>query len=75
MIARTALASSGSLLKMPTARNHSLWSNAGDPLTMDPAGMSPWVPALRGHDDAIADIAVSGDAYLAGKDDVLAHHG
>src|SRR5271165_2364444 len=41
---RTVFASSGSLVKIPTARNHCLWSKAGEPLTVAPAGMSPWVP-------------------------------
>src|SRR5664279_2001947 len=41
---RTAFAISGSLLNALTARNHCLCSKAGDPLTMLPAGMSPWVP-------------------------------
>ena len=31
-------------MKIPTARNHCLWSKAGEPLTIAPAGISPWVP-------------------------------
>ena len=31
--------------------------------------------ALRGHDDAVADLAVPGDANLSGQDHVLAHCG
>ena len=34
----------GNLLNSATERIHSLWSKAGDPLTIEPAGMSPWVP-------------------------------
>ena len=32
-------------------------------------------PALGGHDDAIADVAVSGDAHLASQNDILADDG
>ena len=32
----------------------------------------PMGSALGGHDDAIADIAMSGDAHLTGEDDILA---
>src|SRR5258708_8005556 len=41
---RSALANSGSLLKTAVLRSHCLWSNAGEPLTMEPSGMSPCVP-------------------------------
>src|SRR6478672_2363126 len=41
---RMARASSGNLVKAVTLRSHCLWSNAGEPLTMEPAGISPCVP-------------------------------
>ena len=40
---RISRASSGSLANTATLRRHCLWSNAGEPLTMAPAAISPFL--------------------------------
>ena len=72
---RTALASSGSLLKMLTARNHCLWSKAGEPLSMHARKDVAMSAALRRDNHAVANVAMAGNAHLSSKNGIFADYG